>query len=128
MKPLKEFEVKRETKGPVQLVTLIGPLDDYTFQQLAPLLPMLQQDSEKKIIIDCDSLDHMSGLAIRSLARFTKEIREAGGEVLLVRVPDKILAIIGVLGHAGDCKILNTVKEALQQLAPDYKEEEKLKF
>src|ERR1051325_4771606 len=119
MKALKEFTVIRQKKGPIQIIRLVGPLDESRYPRLQSVLQGLHQEGMVKILVDCDSLDHMSATAIQSLAQFVKLAREAKGEVLLVRVPDHIKKIIGVLGYKTEFKMCEQEKEAIKILAPE---------
>jgi anti-sigma B factor antagonist len=124
MKPLREFEVQRQTKGEVQVLRLIGPLDDYTFNQLQVTLNRCRADGQRKIVMECNDLDHMSTTAIESLAEYCRQVRDEKGEVLLASLSDKILNMIEVLGHTADFKVLDSEKDAVKQLDPEFKEEE----
>jgi anti-anti-sigma factor len=129
MKPLREFEVQRQTKGEVQVLRLIGPLDDYTFKQLQTVLNRCRTDEHRKIVMDCDNLDHMSTTAIEALAEFCCQVRRDQGEVILARLPGKVLDMIEVLGHTPDFKFHDNEKDAVKLLDPNFKEEEeKTKF
>jgi len=124
MKPLKEFDVRRETKGGVQLLHLTGPLDEYSFKHLQGVLQHVQSEEKLKLVLECDNLDHISASAITSLVEFARQFREANGQMVLVRVPEKIAEIIVVLGHSPEFKFLDSVKDALKLLAPDFKEDQ----
>lgn len=118
MKPLKDFEIKREKKDTVDILRLIGPLDDYSFNRLQSTLRTLHQDGRHRVVIDCDNLDYMSSSAIQSLIDFIKQAREAKGDVILVKVSDKIQRIIDVLGVVGEFKFSGDEKGAIKQLTP----------
>ncbi len=117
MKPLKDFEIKRETKAGVEIVRLIGPLDDYSLNRLETALQLLQQAGHHQVIVDCENLDYMSTAGIRALVDFARSAREAKGELVLIKVPDKIQSITKVMGYGSEFKMSDNEAAALERLA-----------
>jgi anti-sigma B factor antagonist len=119
MKALKEFTVRREKKEGVEIIRLIGPLDESRYPRLQGVLQSLLQTGHNKIIMDCYDLDFMSSAAIQALAQFVKQTREAKGEMILVRIPSNVQEIIHLLGCSEEFKTCEKEKDAMQQLAAD---------
>ncbi len=117
MKPLKEFEIKRETKAGVEIVRLIGPLDDYSLNLLETALQLLRQAGHQRVIVDCENLDYMSTAGIRALVDFARSAREAKGELVLIKVPDKMQSITKVMGYSSEFQVLGDEATALGKLS-----------
>jgi anti-anti-sigma factor len=124
MKPLKDFDIKRETKGGVIILRLIGLLDDYTFPRLQTALNSLQQGGHNRVVVNCNDIDYISSTGLRSIVEFARAAREKKGDMILVNVPDKSKSIIDVLGFAKELKLLTDEKAAIKQLAPPEEPEE----
>lgn len=118
MKPLKDFIIKRETKGAVTVLRLMGQLDDYTFPRLQDALRTLQQGGHNRVVVNCNDIDYISSTGLRSIMEFARAVREKKGDLILVNVPDKARSIIDVLGFAKELKLLANEKEAIKQLSP----------
>ncbi len=118
MKPLKEFEIIREAKGDVQVLRLIGQLDDYAFPRLQSALQALHQNGHDRVVVNCENLDYISTTGIRSMVEFARQARGSKGDMILVRVPDKAGSIIKVLGYNAEFRVFENEKEALKQFAP----------
>lgn len=124
MKPLKEFELNRETKSGVAVLHLIGQVDDYSLGRLQAALEALHLGGQHRIVVDCDNLDYVSTLAIRALIDRSKQAREEKGDLILVKVPPKIRQIIDVVGLKNEVKIVDKEKDAIDQLADKTEEKE----
>jgi len=118
MKPLKDFEIKREAKGAVQILRLVGQLDDMNSHRLRGVFQALNQADQHRIVIDCENVDYISCAAMRSLLDFTKAAREAKGDLILVKVPPKVKDIIDVIGAGDVVKTSDSEKLAIKQLTP----------
>jgi len=116
MKPLKDFEIKREQKEGVQILRLAGVLDDYSFHRLQGALQNLHRAGQARVVVNCEDVDYMSSGAIRSLVDFAKQAREDKGDLLLVKVSDNIKGIMDVLGFTKEFKLFQQDKEAIEQL------------
>ncbi len=118
MKPLKEFEINRETKGEVQVLRLVGQLDDYASTRLQAALQGLHQNGHDRVVVNCENLDYLSTTGIRSMVDFAKLARESKGDLLLVGITKKTEQIMQILGHGSEFKIFANEKEAIKQFAP----------
>lgn len=118
MKALKECEVIRQNADGVQIIRLVGPMDDYSIHRFQDTLNTLHRSGQNRLVVDCQDLDYLCTAGIELLVRSAKQARESHGDLLLARVPKKIQQIIGLLGHLNDLKIFDNVQEAVRTLTP----------
>lgn len=118
MKPLKDFQIKRETKGSVTVLRLTGQLDDYTVQHLQGELTALHRGGRHRVVINCSDVDSISTAAIRSLADFARTAREAKGDMILINLPEKSRSIFEVLGFSKELRVHADEKAAIKELTP----------
>jgi anti-sigma B factor antagonist len=114
---MKDFRIEKETCGHVQLLHLSGSLDMYSFSRLESQINALFQQTEHCIVLDCHDLDYIGSAGLGALIGFAKQAREEGGDVRLLRVPDRILKIVELLGFTKVLQIHDTEQSALDGFA-----------
>ncbi len=111
---MKDFRIEREARGAIQFVRLSGSLDMYSFPRLETQLNALFQQAQYRIILDCADLDYIGSAGLGALIGFAKQAREHQGDVKLLRVPERILKIIELLGFT---KVLQVFPDEAAALA-----------
>jgi anti-sigma B factor antagonist len=114
---MKDFRIDREARGPVQLIRLSGSLDMYSFPRLETQLNHLFQQGQYAVVLDCRDLDYIGSAGLGALIGFAKQAREHGGDVKLLRVPERIYKIIELLGFTKVLQVHNTEEAALGSFA-----------
>jgi len=110
---MKDFHIERETKSDVQLVKLTGSLDMYSFPRLEAQLSTLLDQGLIRIVLDCQNLDYIGSAGLGALIGFAKQARLKGGDVKLLRVPERIYKIIELLGFTKVLQVHETEDAAL---------------
>ena len=95
---MKDFRIEQETQGAVQIMRLSGSLDMYSFPRLESHLHALFEKGQYNLILDFRDLDYIGSAGLGALIGFAKQAREHGGDVKLLRVPERIGKIIELLG------------------------------
>jgi len=110
---MKEFRIEREPRGVVQVIRLSGSLDMYSFPRLEGQLHALFHENLYCIVLDCGGLDYIGSAGLGALIGFAKQAREHGGDVRLLKVPDRVYKIIELLGFTKVLQVHNTEDEAV---------------
>ena len=105
---MKDFRIEKEANGTVQILRLTGSLDMYSFSRLESQINALFQQGRHQIVLDCQALDYIGSAGLGALIGFAKQAREHNGDVKLLRVPDRILKIVELLGFT---KVLEVHKD-----------------
>ena len=90
--------IEREEQGDLDIVTLDGALDSYSFPRLESTLNALREGERNRVILDCTGLDYISSAALGALIGFARRAREHNGDLKLVRLSPKIYNIVELLG------------------------------
>lgn len=86
--------------GPLDISTLDleGLLDGHTFKKFAEYLNGIIDAGIFHVILNCEKLDYVSSAGIGILAGATKRCRDAGGDLRLSGVQEKVLKVISLVG------------------------------
>lgn len=95
---MKDFRIDQESRGAVQLIRLTGSLDMYSFPRLENHITALFQQGQQNLVLDFQELDYIGSAGLGALIGFAKQARERGGDLKLLRVPERIYKIIELLG------------------------------
>ncbi|HUJ09271.1 MAG TPA: STAS domain-containing protein [Verrucomicrobiae bacterium] len=110
---MKDFQIEKESRGPVQIVRLAGSLDMYSFPKLESQLNALFDQGNYCVVLDCHRLDYVGSAGLGSLISLAKRAREHKGDVRLIGVPDRIYKIIELLGFTKVLAVYNAEEQAL---------------
>ena len=110
---MKDFQIKKEARGPVQLIHLSGSVDMYSFPRLETQLTTLFGEGQYAVVLDCLSLDYIGSAGLSALIGFAKQAREQKGDIRLINVPDRIHKIIKLLGFTKELQIHDTEEAAI---------------
>src|SRR5512134_1622803 len=111
---MKDFHIDCESRDGIELVRLSGSLDMYSFPRLETQLTSLFQQGRYRVVLNCADLEYIGSAGLGALIGFAKEARSRGGDVKLLRVPERIYKIIELLGFT---KVLQVHEQEAQALA-----------
>ena len=84
--------------GDVRVLTLCGPLDAYTFEQLEAVIQETLDNRCYHIAIDLSRVDYISSAGVGVFFRALSDLRLQGGEVLLVDMHPQVRTVFELLG------------------------------
>lgn len=110
---MKDFQIEKESRGPVQIVRLAGSLDMYSFPKLETQLKALFDQGQYQVVLDCHRLDYVGSAGLGALISLARQAREHQGDVRLLGVPDRIYKIIELLGFTKVLAVYDTEEKAV---------------
>ena len=97
----------------ISKITVKGFLDAHTASQFEELLKSLIDEGHVRLIVDMKELSYISSTGLGVFMGYIEDIREKGGDIKFVRVPDKIYKIFAILGFTAIYEIFNEEGEAI---------------
>jgi anti-anti-sigma factor len=110
---MKDFQIEKESRDPVQIIRLTGSLDMHSFPRLETQLNALFDQGQYYVVLDCHRLDYVGSAGLGALISLAKRAREHNGDVHLLSVPDRIYKIIELLGFTKVLEVYDTEEAAL---------------
>lgn len=110
---MKGCEVQRVSEGDLDIVHLNGSLDAFSFPRMEEILNQLRAENRHRVILDCAGLEYISSAALGALIGFSRRAHEQDGDLKLVSVSPKIMAIIELLGFHKILEIAPDVRAAI---------------
>jgi anti-sigma B factor antagonist len=110
---MKDFQIEKDARGPVQIFHLAGSLDMYSFPRLESQLNTLFDQGQFQVVLDCRRLDYVGSAGLGALISLAKRAREHDGDVRLLGVPDRIYKIIELLGFTKVLTLYDTEEAAV---------------
>ncbi len=96
------------------LVTVKGRIDSYTAPNLSEALSNITKHSQFKIILEMNDVSYVSSAGLRVLIDLQKTCKKANqGEVLLVKIPQRVYETLELAGFVPLFKFYQNVKSAL---------------
>jgi anti-sigma B factor antagonist len=86
-------EVKNAT-----LIAISGRIDSDTSPEVARAFQTVQDLGHYNILVDMAGLEYISSATLRALMAAQRASKRNGGEVILMRVPEKILNVLDMAG------------------------------
>jgi anti-sigma B factor antagonist len=98
----------------ITLVELSGQLDAHTAPDFEHFLEeRVGTEKKTKLILDFCNLEYISSAGLGVLMGLIEEVRSQGGDMKLIRVPDKIYHVLDLLGFPIVFEVLPKLKDAL---------------
>jgi anti-sigma B factor antagonist len=115
--PIKDLAVHVEDLGrAASTVHLDGYIDAYTTEMLDECLGRLVDDGTRTILVDCREITHLSTHGVATLMKHHLALRDLGGEVRLVGLPEKIRWIFVDLDLDEYFPVYGTPEDALAKV------------
>lgn len=96
------------------LITVTGKVDSFTAPELTQAIEKLNDDGRFKIALDMNGLDFMSSAGFRALLIGQRNCKRYNrGEIVLARVPKKILEAFDLTGFTPLFKIFDDITPAV---------------
>jgi len=108
--------VKKKHVDDISIIELDGMLTLGSETPLEEAFKELHDLGRIKIIIDLLKVKYIDSMGVGQIAAGMKRVRDAGGELVLVRVNDRIISLLEMTGLKSILPIFNSVEEALKAL------------
>lgn len=104
-------------RGNVTVVKVEGRLDSVTAPDFEKRLSELIDGGEKRIAVDCSTLQYVSSAGLRVFLSVAKKLRQAEGKNALGGLVAQVKEIFDIAGFSSVLSIFNTVAEAVKHCA-----------
>ncbi len=96
------------------LLAVKGKVDSFTAPELSSSIEKINNDGRFRIVLDLKELDYMSSAGFRALLVGQRNCKRYNrGEIVLARVPKKIMEALELTGFTPLFKIYDDVTEAV---------------
>lgn len=113
------MQIKEEKQGDVLVVTVTEHLDTSNSSVFESRLLGLIDRGERRILVDCGSLDYVNSAGLKVFLLAAKRIEPLGGKLVLCALAPSVLMIFEMIGFTRIMKIVPTREEALRLLSDD---------
>ncbi len=103
-----------ENRDGVQLVHLSGPLDSVTHDQFKDLLDPIVNQSNVRLVLDCEQLSYINSKGLALLGRYQRISMQNLSFMGIAALNRRITKTIELLGMSRLVKLYDTVEEAIQ--------------
>ncbi|HUI08416.1 MAG TPA: STAS domain-containing protein [Verrucomicrobiae bacterium] len=110
---MKDFQIEKESRGPVQIIRLNGSLDMYSFPRLEAQLNAFFRLGQYLMILDCRNLEYIGSAGLGALIALAKQAREHNGDLRLLNLPERIYKVIELLGFTKVLQVFDSEEAAL---------------
>lgn len=93
------------------VIKIQGYLDAHTSPILENTISDAIKNGDNRIIVDFEHLDYISSAGFGVFMEFIEEVRENGGDIVLVNMNDKIHKLFELLGFTYLFKIYTSLSE-----------------
>ncbi len=108
------MEIKMQRYKHCDLLAIKGKVDSYTATELSDAIEKINNDGRFKIVIDMAELEYMSSAGFRALLVGQRNCKRYNrGEIVLARVPKKIMEALELTGFTPLFKIFDDVTAAV---------------
>ncbi|MGL4402113.1 MAG: STAS domain-containing protein [Fusobacteriaceae bacterium] len=109
-----DFEIIEKNIGDIKVIKVVGELDALVAPKLKDRIAKLVEGDVTKFIIDFEELVHINSLAMGILRGKLRLVKEAGGDIKLVKLNEHIKTIFEMIGLDEIFDIYTTEEEAVE--------------
>ncbi|MBP6062798.1 MAG: STAS domain-containing protein [Fusobacteriaceae bacterium] len=110
-----DFEIVEKNLDDIKVIKIIGELDALVAPKLKERISKLVETDTVKFIIDFEDLVHINSLAMGILRGKLKIVKNAGGDIKLIKLNDHIKTIFEMVGLDELFEIYETEEEAVSK-------------
>lgn len=92
------FSVTTDTEENFAVIRLDGAVDAHTAPQFEEAMQKVIDDRQNDIIVDCAKLTYISSAGLGVFMGFVEEVREAGGDIKICGLSEKVKQPFEILG------------------------------
>ena len=107
------LKVEIEKRKEIGIVHLEGLLDAHNAELFAEALTELISESFVRVIVDFEKLNYLGSSGLEVILSKIQNLRDNGGDILLVKMSPKIYKVFDLLGLTSFLKIFDSLDEAI---------------
>lgn len=92
------FSVTTDTEDNFAVIKLDGAVDAHTAPQFEEAVQKVIDEGQNKIVVDCEKLTYISSAGLGVFMGFVEEVRDAGGDIKICGLSDKVKQPFEILG------------------------------
>ncbi len=92
------FSVETDSEGDFAVIHLEGAVDAHTAPHFEEAVQKVIDDGNNKIVVDCEKLSYISSAGLGVFMGFVEELREAGGDIKICGLTEKVKQPFEILG------------------------------
>lgn len=115
------FQSKQEKLSdgsPIIITKILGAIDGTTVRQFEDKLIGFFNQGVKNLILIFSDVKYINSTGMGLLVKLADKFQEGGGDIKLVGVPEKVIALFDMLGLLSLFKIYDTEKDAIESITP----------
>jgi anti-sigma B factor antagonist len=92
------FSVATDSEGDFAVIRLDGAVDAHTAPQFEEAVQQVIDDGQNNIVVECTKLTYISSAGLGVFMGFVEEVREAGGDIKICGLSEKVKQPFEILG------------------------------
>lgn len=92
------FSISSATEADFAVIRLDGAVDAHTAPQFEEAVQNVIDEGQNKIVVDCEKLTYISSAGLGVFMGFVEEVREAGGDIKICGLSEKVKQPFEILG------------------------------
>ncbi len=92
------FSISSVTEEDFAVIKLEGAVDAHTAPQFEEAVQKVIDDGQNNIVVDCEKLSYISSAGLGVFMGFVEEVREAGGDIKICGLTEKVKQPFEILG------------------------------
>lgn len=108
-----DFEIVERNIGEIKVLKVIGELDALVAPKFKEKIAKLIESDHTKIIVDFEELVHINSLAMGILRGKLRKVKDAGGDIKIIKLNEHIKTIFEMIGLDEIFEIYETEDEAV---------------
>jgi len=92
------FSVTTDSEGDFAVIHLEGAVDAHTAPQFEEAVQKVIDEGQNNIVVDCEKLSYISSAGLGVFMGFVEELREAGGDIKICGLTEKVKQPFEILG------------------------------
>ena len=113
------MQIKEDKQNDVMVLTVTEHLDSATASVFESRLLGLVDHGERRIVVDCGSLDYVNSAGLKVFLLAAKRLEPLGGKLVLCSLAPSVLMIFEMIGFTRIMKITASREDALRVLRGD---------
>jgi anti-anti-sigma factor len=110
------MQIKENRQSDVLVLTVSEHLDSATSTIFESRLLGLIDRGERKIVIDCGSLEYVNSAGLKVFLLAAKRLEPLGGKLVLCALAPSVLMIFEMIGFTRIMKIVPSLEDALKSV------------
>lgn len=107
------FSVAFRRHGAARVLAPSGELDAHTAPEFEAALQKALDDGDARLVVDGSGLDYVSSAGLGVFMAFVEPAREAGGDLKVAALPDRVFEVFDLLGFPQVFDVTETVEDAV---------------